>query len=316
MTNPILITGANGFVGEACLRRLLASGVPLRAALRSERPVPDGVESVTVGDIGPDTDWKKALAGCEAVIHTAARVHVMREQAADPLAAFRRVNVEGTLNLARQAADAGVSRFIFLSSIKVNGESTLSGHPFRAEHAPNPLDPYGQSKWEAEQGLFAIARETGMEAVIIRPPLVYGPRVKGNFRSMLNAVQKGIPLPLGGLENRRSLVFVDNLADLIRQCLTHPRAANAVFLVSDGEDVSTSTLLMSCASAMKRRARLFHVPQALLFFMARLLGREDALSRLCGSLQVDIESTCSRLNWTPPVPFEEALKITMQNLSD
>lgn len=316
MTNPILVTGANGFVAEACLRLLGANGMPLRAALRSEWPLPNGVESVVVGDIGPDTDWQKALAGVEAVIHTAARVHVMREQATDPLAAFRRVNVEGTLNLARQAADAGVRRFIFLSSIKVNGESTLPEQPFRADHAPKPLDAYGQSKWEAEQGLSAIARETGMEVVIIRPPLVYGPRVKGNFRSMLNAVQKGMPLPLGGLKNRRSLVFVDNLADLIRECLTHPAAANGVFLVSDGEDVSTSTLLMNCASAMGRRARLFPLPDKLLFIVARLLGREAALSRLCGSLQVDIEPTCSRLHWTPPVPFRQALKITVQHLSD
>jgi UDP-glucose 4-epimerase len=264
--------------------------------------------AVQVGDLDAQTDWSAALAGVNAVVHTAARVHVMQEVAADPLAEFRRVNVQGTLNLARQAAQAGVRRLVFISSVKVNGEATLAGHPFTAQDMPAPLDAYGISKHEAEEGLRNIALSAAMDVAIIRPPLVYGPGVKANFAALMRAVQRGWPLPLGSIHNQRSLVGLDNLIDLIAVCLVHPNAANQTFVVSDGHDLSTAELVQNLARAAGVSARLWPVPVWMLRAGAALLGRSAAVQRLCGNLQVDISRTQTLLDWTPPVPAETGFR--------
>ncbi|GHD53890.1 hypothetical protein GCM10008110_27940 [Marinobacter persicus] len=244
----------------------------------------------------------------QVVAHTAARAHIMKDEVPDPLAEYRKVNVEGTLNLARQAAEAGVSRFIYISSIKVNGEQTPLGKPYTAEDVPAPEDPYGVSKLEAETGLHKIASETGMEVVIIRPPLVYGPGVKGNFASMIKLVEKGLPLPLGSIHNKRSLVALDNLVDLIITCIDHPAAANQVFLAGDGQDVSTTELLRGVGRAMGKPARLVPVPAGMLMFGAGLLGKKAVAHRLLGSLEVDISKARNLLGWEPPLSVEEGLR--------
>jgi UDP-glucose 4-epimerase len=251
--------------------------------------------------------WAEVLCNRQCVVHLAARVHVMNDTEADPLAAFRQSNVESTLALATQAAQAGVKRFIFISSVKVNGEHTEPGHPFRADDAPAPQDPYGISKMEAEAGLRAIAQQTGMEVVIIRPPLVYGPGVKANFASMVHWLQRGIPLPLGAIHNRRSLVALDNLVDLIITCIDHPAAANQTLMVSDGEDLSTTELLQRMAAALGKPARLIPVPQRLLEWGAALLGKQEVAQRLFSSLQVDAQTTCQLLGWKPPVSLDQGL---------
>jgi UDP-glucose 4-epimerase len=261
-----------------------------------------------VGDLGAQTDWSAALTGVDAVVHTAARVHVMQEAAADPLVEFRRVNAQGTLSLARQAARAGVQRFVFISSIKVNGEVTRPGCPFTVRDLPAPVDAYGISKQEAEAGLRDIAFQTGMEVVIIRPPLIYGPGVKANFAALMRAVQRGWPLPLGAVHNQRSLVGLDNLVDLIAVCLVHPRAANQTFLVSDGHDLSTSQLVQRLARAAGVSALLLPVPVWVLQAGAALLGRGDAVQRLCGNLQVDISQAQTVLDWKPPVSVETGFR--------
>lgn len=246
------------------------------------------------------------------MVHAAARVHVMDDRASDPLAEFRRINVQGTLNLARQAAAAGVRRFVFISSIKVNGEATKLGIPFSADDIPAPLDPYGVSKMEAEQGLREIAAQTGMEVVIIRPPLVYGPGVKANFRAMMHWLTRGVPLPLGAIHNRRSLVALDNLVDLIVSCLDHPAAANQTFLVSDGEDLSTTQLLRRMGRALGKPVRLIPVPPALIKVGATLMGKRAVAQRLCDSLQVDISKTRQLLGWSPLLSVDEGLKKAAQ----
>lgn len=307
----VLITGATGFVGRRLCERLVHDGVPVTASARQvDRLSPStALRPVQVPGIHAETDWSDALTGCGQVVHLAARVHVMRDHVADPLACFRAVNVEGTLALAHQAAQAGVRRFVFISSIKVNGEQTERGQPFHADDPPTPEDAYGLSKWEAEQGLRALARETGMEVVIIRPPLVYGPGVKGNFATLLRWVAKGVPLPLGAVrQNRRSLVGLDNLVDLIVTCLDHPAAANQVFLASDGEDLSTTELLERIGRAMGKPTRLLPVPVWALQAGATLLGKRDVARRLLGSLQVDISKTRDLLGWEPPVSVDEGLK--------
>ena len=304
----VVVTGANGFVGRALCAEIVARGTAVRGITRSACDFPSGTESFRVGDIDDSTNWQDALAGCRVVVHLAARVHVMADTAANPLDEFRRINVQGTLNLARQAAAAGVNRFVFISSVKVNGEATLPGQPFAADDAPAPLDAYGISKMEAEQGLREIAFQTGMEVVIIRPPLVYGPGVKANFAAMMRWLRRGIPLPLGAIHNQRSLVALDNLVDLIVTCLTHPAAANQTFLVSDGEDVSTTELLRRMGQAMGRPARLIPVPASWLKLAAAMVGKPDVAQRLCGSLQVDIEKTRRLLGWTPPLSLDEGLR--------
>lgn len=308
----ILLTGASGFVGKGLLMRFVdESEYRVRAALRPHAMGSSRADSeVPVGDLGGGTDWREALADCQVVIHSAARVHVMNDAASDPLIEFRKVNVEGTLNLAAQAATSGVKRFIFISSIKVNGEGTSLGSPYTAEDSLNPVDPYGVSKLEAERGLRKIASETGMEVVIIRPVLVYGPGVKANFHTMMSWLNKGIPLPLGTINNRRSLVALDNLVDLILTCVTHPSAANQTFLVSDGEDLSTTELLRRMGSSLGKPARLLPVPSWLLVAGAALIGKRSVSDRLCGSLQVDINKTHEVLSWSPPVSVDEALSKT------
>lgn len=312
----LLVTGANGFVGRALCAESLRRGYAVCAALRhvedNARLALEEVEIIAVGTVNAATDWGNALAGCEAVVHLAARVHVMRDEASDPLTEFRAVNVEGTLNLARQAAKAGVRRFIYLSSIKVNGEQTLPGQPFTEQDEPAPLDHYGISKYEAEEGLRKLAQQTRMEVVIIRPSLVYGPGVKANFLNMMRWLHKGVPLPFGSIHNHRSLVALDNLLDLIGVCLEHPAAANQIFLVSDGEDLSTTTLLRRMADALGRPVCLMPMPAFLLEAGAALLGRRDMAQRLCGSLQVDISKARTLLGWSPPISVDEGLRRTAQ----
>ena len=304
----VRVTGANGFVGRALCVEASVRGFVVRGMTRSACHLPGDTESLVVGSLDERTDWRAALTGADIVIHLAARVHVMQDTATDPLVEFRRVNVQGTLNLARQAAAAGVRRFVFVSSIKVNGESTELVRPFTANDEPAPLDPYGISKMEAEQGLRKIAAETGMEVVIIRPPLVYGPGVKANFQAMMRWLARGVPLPLGAINNRRSMVALDNLVDLLVTCIDHPAAANQTFLVSDGEDLSTTQLLRRMGQALGKPARLLPVPSALLKLGAALVGRPAVAQRLCGSLQVDISKTRQILGWTPPLSVDEGLK--------
>ena len=308
MIPRLLVTGATGFVGKAVCEQAVRHGLAVKGALRIHGEVPGCIESFVVGDINNATDWGSALVDVNAVVHLAARVHVMHDNAADPLAAFRAVNVEATLNLARQAAAAMVKRFVFISSVKVNGEATLSGQPFTVDDVPAPLDAYGVSKMEAEQGLRQIAAETGMEVVIIRPPLVYGPGVKANFAALMRAVQRGWPLPLGAVHNQRSLVALDNLVDFIVTCITHPQAANQTFLVSDGQDLSTTELVRGMAHAAGVPARLLPVPVWALQAGATLLGKRDAVQRLCGNLQVDISKARTLLGWVPPVSVDEGLR--------
>ena len=317
-TKTFLVTGGNGFVGRALIGQLLASAdcrvvAPLR---RAETAVDPRMRAVRWSGLGSGQDLSEALQGVDCVIHAAARVHVMNEVAVDPLAAFRQVNVQGTLDLARQAAAAGVRRFIFVSSIKVNGEGTPPGRPYCADDVPAPVDPYGISKYEAEQVLQALAKETGMEVVIIRPVLVYGPGVKANFLDMMRWLVRGVPLPFGTVDNRRSLLGLDNLIDLLLTCVEHPAAANQVFLASDGEDVSTTQLLRRLGIALGRPARLVPVPVGLMSGVARLLGREALSQRIFGSLQVDISKNRQLLNWVPPVPLDRALSLTAQHFLD
>ncbi len=285
----LLLTGSTGFVGQALLKKL--GGQSVRCASREDW-----------------LTWDKVLVGISTVVHLAARVHVMNDNASDPLAAFRAVNVEGTLNLARQAASAGVKRFVFISSVKVNGESTRTGCPFTELDIPLPQDAYGQTKYEAEQGLRQIAADTGMNVVIIRPPLVYGPGVKANFAFLMRAIQLGWPLPLGSVDNQRSLVALDNLVDFIVTCISHPKAANETFLVSDGKDLSTTELVRGMAQAAGVPTRLVPVPVWILQAGGRLLGKRDEAQRLCSNLQIDMSKARSLLNWVPPISVEEGLR--------
>jgi len=305
----ILVTGANGFLGQALSLELKKRLITVRGASRSDAKEGE----VDVGDIGSNTNWAAALAGVDVIVHTAARVHVRDEQVDDALGRYREVNVEGTLNLARQAAAAKVKRFIFISSIKVNGESTVPGKPFTPDDQPNPEDPYGVSKWEAEVGLQQLAAATGMEAVIIRPPLVYGPGVKANFLGMMRWINRGVPLPLGSIDNKRSLVALANLVDLIINCIEHPAAANQVFLAGDGQDVSTSELLYGISKALDKPARLLPCPVSLLSFTSALLGKKEMVRRLTGSLQVDISRARTLLGWEPPLSMEEGLRKVAQD---
>ena len=309
----VLTTGASGFVGQAILQAAKHRGVQVRPVFRSQASANGLPEAVILPGLDCPADWSKALQGVDVVIHAAARTHVMREEALDPLAEYLRVNMHGTLNLARQAATAGVRRFVFISSIKVNGEETVHSCPFTAYDDPKPEDAYGISKAEAEDGLRRIAEETGMEVTIIRPPLIYGQGVKGNFASLIRLVRWGVPLPLGGVtHNRRSFVGLDNLVDLIFVCIEHPKAANQTFLVSDGEDLSTTELLKRIGEALRHPARLVLVPPIAISFMANLLGSKGISQRLLGSLQVDIHKTCDLLQWKPSDTVDEGLRKAME----
>lgn len=307
--SQILIVGASGFIGRALSLEAVARGLSVRAANRSCSAFSVAIECVAVGDIDGATNWLVALKDCDTVIHLAARAHIMIDTASDPLAEFRKVNVDGTLNLARQAAKAGVRRFVFISSIKVNGELTYGSQRFECDDIPAPRDAYGISKANAESGLWQLAQNTGMEVTIIRSPLVYGPGAKGNFSSLIGWLSCGVPLPLGAItQNRRSFVGLDNLVDLILTCVDHPNAANQIFLVSDGEDLSTTELLKRMGKVMNRPIRLLSVPASLLAFVASLLGKKSVAQRLLGSLQVDISKTCFLLDWKPPVSVDEGLR--------
>jgi nucleoside-diphosphate-sugar epimerase len=312
----LLITGATGFVGSSLIGALHNTNHQVCSAVRRISAGSQQADVVSVGDINANTNWQHTLTGVDVVIHLAARVHVMHEVEADPLTEFRQVNVEGTINLARQAIKAGVRRFIFVSSIKVNGEQTPFGQPFTALDTPSPQDAYGISKYEAEQGLLALAKETGLEVVIIRPPLIYGAGVKANFASMMRTVKRGIPLPLGAIHNKRSLVYVGNLVSLIIKCIDHPKAANQVFLVSDGHDVSTTELLQACAIALCVKSKLLPVPQKMIEVGATLVGKKAVAQRLCGNLQVDIEHTRRLLGWEPPYTVADGLKATVLGLHE
>jgi nucleoside-diphosphate-sugar epimerase len=312
MVNKILVTGGNGFFGSQLIRRLLTDHTcSTVASTRTAEYITKNTQSVGVGDINMNTDWQKPLIGVDFVIHTAARVHVMKESSGDSITEYRRVNVDGTINLARQAAAAGVRRFIFLSSVKVNGEQTIPGNPFTELEPPNPQGAYAISKYYAEQSLQELSVETGMEIVIIRPPLVYGPGVKANFAALIRAVKMGLPLPLGAVYNQRSLVALDNLVDFTIACINHPQAANQIFLVSDGKDLTTAELVNGISQAIGVQARLLNMPMWALQAGAFLLGKDDTLQRLCSNLQVDISKAHRLLGWIPPVSVEEGLRRAM-----
>ena len=299
----VLVTGASGFLGRAVMGRLLTEGAYVMGATR--RPS-DSIREVQTPSLGADADWSSVLVGTEVVIHCAARAHVLDETASDPIKRFREVNTVGTLRLARQAAQEGVRRFVFLSSIGVNG--TQSRKPFTESDVPHPVEPYAVSKLEAEQGLMALSKERGMEVVIIRPPLVYGPSAPGNFGKLANAVRRGIPQPLGAItQNRRTLVGLDNLVDLIVTCAYHRAAANQIFLAGDDEDLSTADLLHRMAKAFGVSPRLLPVPVPVLKAMARAAGKSGMVERLCGSLQVDITKAREVLGWKPPLTVDEGL---------
>lgn len=314
MDMRVCVSGARGFVGRALCAYLEANGHEVVHAVRRATLAGE----IAVGEIGADTDWSFAIAYCsctgkdenvDAVVHLAAHVHVMRDEASDSLAEYRRMNVDGTLNLARQAVAAGVRRFVFLSSIKVNGEGKEAA--YRETDMPHPQDNYAISKWEAEQGLLALARETGLEVVIIRPPLVYGSGVKGNFANLVQWLRKNIPLPLGAVHNKRSFLALDNLVSFIALCadrVKSPQAANEVFLISDGEDLSTAELLRKVARAYDTRVRLIPVPVAWLRLGASLLGKRAVADRLLGSLLIDDSKARELLHWRPVVSMDEQLR--------
>lgn len=304
------VTGASGFVGRALLHRLRREGRDFVPLVRKASGLPG--ERV-VGEIDETTDWSGLLEDLDVIVHLASRVHKMADRAIDPLAEFRRVNRDGTAHLARQAAAQGIGRFIFISTVKVNGEATVEGRPYRAEDPPVPEAPYAISKLEAERAVVQISAASDMDFVIIRPPLVYGPAARGNFPSMVKWVRRGLPLPLGAATaNRRSLVGIDNLVDLICACLVEPNAANQTFLVSDGRDLSTSDLLRLIGAAAGRKVKLAYVPIRVLRAAAKVVGKTGAADRLLGSLQVDISKTEEMLGWHPPVPVEEGLRRAVQ----
>jgi nucleoside-diphosphate-sugar epimerase len=306
----VLVTGSTGFVGGALVAKLLdAEGIEVRGSVRrlSDERERRQVE-IVVGDLGPDTSWQSVLKGVDTVVHTAARVHVMRESRDAALENSRRVNVEGTANLARQAVQAGVSRFVFLSSIKVNGEKTATGRPFTETDSPDPVDPYGMSKLEAEQGLMEICAGGNMEYVILRPVLVYGPGVSANFEALMRAIYRGTPLPIAGIDNRRSMIGLENLIDMIIACVQSPAAANNLFLAADGYDISTTELAIKLGEALQRPARLFHLPDPLLRGAAMLLGRRTHAERLLDSLQADVSKAKMILQWQPGLTVEQGFR--------
>ena len=308
--HSVLVTGASGFVGCVLCAELLARGHAVHAAVRDQSGfLLRGCAVVTVPDVSADTDWTEALRGVTTIIHLAARVHVMKDASADPLEEFRKINLHGTENLARQAARAGVKRLVYVSSIKVNGEQTTNAS-FSEIDTAHPQDSYGISKWEAEQALQRVAQETGLEVVIVRPPLVYGPGVKGNFISLFAAIDKGIPLPLAGANNARSLVYVGNLVDALIACATHPDAAGQTYLVSDGTAVSTAELAKEIAVALQCKDRAFYFPPAVLRAMAGLLGKSAQVDRLFGSLRIDSQKIRDELGWTPPYTLQQGLRET------
>lgn len=306
----LLVTGSTGFVGARVVERAEARDWEVASVIRqSSRTHPN---CFFVSSIGPETDWSNAFEGVDCVVHCAARVHQMNESEQDALAAYRDINTLGTLNLAKQAAEAGVKRFVFVSSIKVNGEFSEPNLPFEPNLKNIPQDPYGLSKYEAEVELAKLSKDTGLEVVIIRPPLVYGPGVKANFLSMMRMIDKGIPLPFGAIKNQRSLVYLDNLSSLILTCCEHSSAPGQTFLASDGHDVSTTQLMRTIALSMGKTPRLLPIPMSWIQAGSSVLNKQHIAQRICGSLQVEIGSTKDTLKWEPPVTFEEGIKRTVE----
>lgn len=304
----IFITGANGFVGRSLCNEMLKRGLTFRPASRDASFVSKFPHGVMLDNFGEDTDWRQALAGCKIVVHLAARVPKLNESSCEALLDYERINVNATLSLAKQAAELGVERFIFISSVKVNGESTFLGRPYRENDLLAPEDIYGCSKAKAEDQLKKLVSKSGMELTIIRPPIVYGRGVKGNFLTLLRLVKIGIPIPLGSVtENRRSMISADNLVDFILRCVSHPRAGNNTFFVSDGEDLSTADLLARLGKATNRSVFLFKFPIKLLEFFALIFGMQSVTKRVLGSLQVDIQRSHDILQWSPPVSVDESL---------
>lgn len=318
MTDVVLVTGANGFVGSALCRRLQDAGIPVRAAVRDRSNIPSngqaqdsGYEWVVLHDQSSEGDTQQALHGVQTVVHLAARVHVMVDHATDPLLEFRRVNRDWTERLARVAAQEGVRRFVYMSSIKVNGEETHA--PFTEEDPPNPQDPYGISKWEAEQALATLSEKTGLETVVLRSPLVYGPGVRGNFLQLLTVVNKGIPLPLSRVENRRSLIYLENLVDALIYCMRDRRAIGRTYLVSDGEDLSTAELIRRLAKSLKRDPPLWPLPLWMLRGIGKLVGKRAMVDRLLGSLQINSSKIRRELDWHPPYSVDQGLAETVRH---
>jgi nucleoside-diphosphate-sugar epimerase len=309
VTGSILITGANGFIGSRLLQVLAERGVSVIGCGRqSSKTI-----GVVIGNIDADTDWQAALAQVVSVVHLAGHAHVMRGDASETLNEYRRVNTEATLNLARQATASRVSRFVYISSIAVNG--VQNQRPINEQDLPNPIGPYAVSKWEAEQGLREISQATGMEVVIIRPPLVYGPKSSGNFARLIRLVRGGLPLPLGGLHKGRSLVALDNLVDFIGLCIDHPAAANQTFLVCDGENLSTAELLRRIGAALNKPVTLLPLPGWLLIALAALVGKQGEARKLVASLQVDSGKAHELLGWVPPVSMDEGLRRALADIT-
>jgi len=305
----LLITGATGFIGSALINELLSKGFDLIASTRNkETSLPQQIKQINIGNILPSTNWSSTLSKVDTIIHTAARVHVMHDPSDDPLAEFRKTNTHGTLNLARQAAAAGVRRFIFISSIKVNGETTLPNRPFTPTDIFTPTDPYALSKFEAEIGLLNLAKNSAMDIVIVRPPLVYGSNVKGNFALLLKYIKKNVPLPFSAIHNQRSFVALDNLIDFIIQCISPPNAANEIFLISDDSDISTTELLQKMATAFNKKILLFPIPNFFLIYLTKLTGNKKIADRLLNSLQIDISKAKKLLNWKPVTTIDQQLK--------
>lgn len=316
MSERVLVTGSNGFVGKYVCRKLLASGyIPvagvrdLRVWLELQRAIPGLTEVSLLGDLGANPVPRDSFSGVSAVVHLAARVHVMKESADDPLREFRGVNVDGAKSMALAAAAAGVRRFIFVSTVKVHGESTC-GHPFREDMPSNPEDPYAISKWEAEEALRAVAARTGLEVVIVRPPLVFGPGVRGNFLRLIKLVDRALPMPWPRRANCRSMIGVDNLADFLVRCVGHPKAPGRSFLVKDSEDISTRELISRLARDLGRPLKLFPVPEPLVRFAATLASKQDTVGRLLDSLVIDSCKAQALLEWSPPVALDDGLAAT------
>lgn len=315
----IMVTGASGFVGKALCETLLSKDINVRKVVRSSGDLCDGKSIIAVGDINGKSDWRTALIGVDCIVHCAARAHIMHERAPDCLEAYREVNVAGTLRLAEQAVEAGVQRLVFLSSIKVNGDHTQPGKPF-IDISPDiftglaaPVDPYALSKWEAELVLRDVALRTGLELVIVRPPLIYGKGVKGNLARILKLVYSGVPLPVASIENSRSMIGLDNLLDLLIHCMSDPRAAGQTFLASDGEDLSTPDLVRRIAQAMGRAPHLFSVPTSLLKIAGRVVSKEAEIDRLINFLQIDSSQTQEILSWLPPFPVNAGIQIMVDH---
>ncbi|MEO6421664.1 MAG: SDR family oxidoreductase [Candidatus Nitrotoga sp.] len=308
-----MISGAGGFVGKALSAELLRRGQSVRVAVRSGNSQVENTEVIIIDAIDGETNWIEALRDVDVVIHLAARVHVMRESATDPLAEFLKINLHGTSNLAWQAACSGVKRLVYVSSIKVNGEQTSATQSFTELDEPSPQDFYSVSKWQAEQALWRIAQETGLEIVIVRPPLVYGPGVKGNFAQLLTVASKRIPLPFSLVQNLRSLIYLGNLVDALIACSTHPVAAGQTYLVNDGEDISTPDLLRQIGNAMECPAHFFPVPPNWLRVLGKLTGQTNQIERLLSSLQVDSGKIRHDLNWVPPYTLQHGLQVTAES---